>query len=54
MNMKNRTSLEVKQLAGSSPNDYAPVFSSITNLSTDALGRVDVTVPAYSVTRYSF
>jgi hypothetical protein len=54
MDMKNRTTLEVKQLKGTTPNDYAPVFSSIPNVSTDAQGRVDVMVPAYSVTRYSF
>jgi hypothetical protein len=54
MDMKNRTSIEVKQLKGSSPNDHLPVFSSSTNVNTDEQGRVDVTVPAYSITRYSF
>ncbi|AXY73099.1 hypothetical protein D3H65_03545 [Paraflavitalea soli] len=54
MTMLNKTSQEVKQLKGTSPADYAPVFSNITNVSTDAYGRMTITVPAYSVTRYSF
>ena len=54
MNMPNRTSFEAMQLKGTTPGDYAPVFGSISNISTDATGRVDITVPAYSVTRYSF
>ena len=54
MNMSGRTSLEAKQLKGNTPDDYAPVFGSISNISTDAAGRVDITVPAYSITRYSF
>ena len=54
MNMANKTSQSVMQLKGNNPNDHAPVFSSPGNVSTDAAGRVDVTVPAYSITRYSF
>jgi hypothetical protein len=54
MSMSNKTSWEVMQLTGSTPADYAPVFGSTTNVSTDALGRMTITVPAYSVTRYSF
>jgi hypothetical protein len=54
MNMANKTSQAVMQLKGNNPNDYAPVFSSISNVSTDTAGRVDITVPAYSITRFSF
>jgi alpha-L-arabinofuranosidase len=54
MSLLNKTSWEVKQLTGTNPADYAPVFGSIANVSTDALGRMTITVPAYSVTRYSF
>ncbi|MBS1567636.1 MAG: hypothetical protein JST39_24850, partial [Bacteroidetes bacterium] len=54
MGMPNRTSLEAVQLKGNTPDDYAPVFGSISNISTDASGRVDISVPAYSITRYSF
>lgn len=54
MNMGSRTSLEVMQLKGNNPDDYAPVFGSSSNVSTDAAGRADITVPAYSITRYRF
>ena len=54
MNMANKTSQAVMQLKGNSPTDYSPTFSSISNVSADAAGRVDISVPAYSITRFSF
>lgn len=54
MNMQNKTTLEVWQVKGTNPDDYSPVTGALTNISTDAEGRMSVTVPAYSVIRYSF
>ena len=54
MNMTSKTSQEVWQIKGTGPDDYAPLVSNSTNVSTDASGRMNITVPAYSLTRYSF
>lgn len=54
MNMPNKTTWEAMQLKGNSPDDYSPIFGSISNISTDASGKVEITVPPYSITRYSF
>ncbi len=54
LNLSNKTTWQVKQVSGNNIDDYTLAFDSLTNVSTDALGRMNITVPPYSLTRYSF